>query len=235
MFYRKEMNFKMKENKKKYSARIFAVKRKNILGLIGVVMIMSAVISGCAKSEKTFDEEKFINEIKPNIECLQSCVQEIFGADISFDKRSYLSAYESEEAYDDGRGERVVLFLPEEEEKYAKDYYIDPTYSDFYVVNNFKTNDEVRENLRKYMSDEIIDNYFRDDFFEYDGMLYLVRGARGYGAIDVDCESVKYVGEKDGKQYVSVDILYFDEYDYTETVEFSRIDDRWIITEEIKE
>ena len=235
MFYRKEMNFKMKGNKKKYSARIFAVKRKNILVLIGVVMIMSAVISGCAKSEKTFDEEKFINEIKPNIECLQSCVQEIFGADISFDKRSYLSAYESEEAYDDGRGERVVLFLPEVEEKYAKDYYIDPTYSDFYVVNNFKTNDEVRENLRKYMSDEIIDNYFRDDFFEYDGMLYLVRGARGYGAIDVDCESVKYVGEKDGKQYVSVDILYFDEYDYTETVEFSRIDDRWIITEEIKE
>ena len=51
----------------------------------------------------------------------------------------------------------------------------------------------------------------------------------------MDCESVKYVGEKDGKQYVSVDILYFDEYDYTETVEFSRIDDRWIITEEIKE
>lgn len=188
-----------------------------------------------AKSEKTFDEEKFINEIKPNIECLQSCVQEIFGADISFDKRSYLSAYESEEAYDDGRGERVVLFLPEEEEKYAKDYYIDPTYSDFYVVNNFKTNDEVRENLRKYMSDEIIDNYFRDDFFEYDGMLYLVRGARGYGAIDVDCESVKYMGEKDGKQYISVDILYFGDYDYTETVEFSRIDDRWIITGEIKE
>ena len=129
MFYRKEMNFKMKENKKKYSARIFAVKRKNILGLIGVVMIMSAVISGCAKSEKTFDEEKFINEIKPNIECLQSCVQEIFGADISFDKRSYLSAYESEEAYDDGRGERVVLFLPEEEEKYAKDYYIAVSYT----------------------------------------------------------------------------------------------------------
>ena len=85
------------------------------------------------------------------------------------------------------------------------------------------------------MSDEIIDNYFRDDFFEYDGMLYLVRGARGYGAIDVDCESVKYVGEKDGKQYVSVDILYFGDYDYTETVEFSRIDDRWIITGEIKE
>lgn len=78
----------MKGNKKKYSARIFAVKRKNILVLIGVVMIMSAVISGCAKSEKTFDEEKFINEIKPNIECLQSCVQEIFGADISLTKEA---------------------------------------------------------------------------------------------------------------------------------------------------
>ena len=42
-------------------------------------------------------------------------------------------------------------------------------------------------------------------------------------------------GEKDGKQYISVDILYFGDYDYTETVEFSRIDDRWIITGEIKE
>lgn len=229
------MNLKMGESKKKFSNKIYKVKGKNVFKLIGLIMIMSAVISGCGKAEKTFDEEKFVNEIKPNIECLQSCVQEIFGADISFDKRSYLSAYESEEAYDDGRGDRVVLFLPEEEEKYAKDYYIDPTYSYFYVVNNFKTNDEVRENLRKYMSDEIINNYFRDDFFEYEGELYLVRGARGYGAIDVDCESVKYIGEKDGKQYVSVDILYFGDYDYTETVEFSRIDGRWIITGEIKE
>ena len=132
----------MGENKKKYSAGIFAVKRKNIIGLIGVVMIMAAVISGCAKSEKAFDEEEFVKEIKPDIECLQSCVQEIFGAEISFDKISYISAYESEETYDDGRGERVVLFLPEEEEKYEKDYYIDPTYSYFYAVNNFKTNDE---------------------------------------------------------------------------------------------
>ena len=57
----------MGESKKKFSNKIYKVKGKNVFKLIGLIMIMAAVISGCAKSEKAFDEEEFVKEIKPNI------------------------------------------------------------------------------------------------------------------------------------------------------------------------
>ena len=45
MFYRKEMNLKMGESKKKFSNKIYKVKGKNVFKLIGLIMIMAAVIS----------------------------------------------------------------------------------------------------------------------------------------------------------------------------------------------
>ena len=214
----------------------FKIHRRNTVSILGVLMISVLLITGMVgcqaeQQKEAFSESDFLNEIKPNLECLNSCVQVMFMADVDFNVE-YISAYDNEEAYDDGLGERAVLFLPEEEEAYAENYYIDPTYASLYTVNNFKTNEEVRENLRKYMTDEIIDKYFDNDFFEYEGNLYLVRGARGYGAVTVDMDSVKYIEEKDGKQYVSVDFLLFDELYYTETIEFSQSNGNWIITGE---
>lgn len=195
--------------------------------LLAIILPAVLALTACQK-QSAFNEEEFLNEIKPNIEALNSCVEEMFGAEVDFNT-SYLSAYADEASYDDGRGERVVLFAPEDEQKYAGEYYIDPTYSDFYPVSNFKTNDDVRAHLSKYLSEELVDKYFRDDFFEYEGTLYLRRGARGYGAITVDLDSVKYLEERDGKQYASVDFLYFGDYDYTSELEFVKNGDGWIL------
>lgn len=195
--------------------------------LLAIILPAVLALTACQK-QSAFNEKEFLNEIKPNIECLKSCEEEMFGADVDFDT-SYFSAFADEDSYDGGSGERVLLFAPEDEQKYAEQYYIDPTYSDFYPVSNFKTNDDVRAHLSQYLSEELVDKYFHDDFLEYEGTLYLRRGARGYGAITIDMESVKYLEERDGKQYASIDFLYFNDYDYTAELEFIKNGDGWIL------
>lgn len=202
------------------------------------ILVLSAFVifsmSACNASSKAeaFSEEKFLEDITSNVVCLNSCVQEMFGAEVDFDEDSYLAAYESESAYADGMGDIALLFKPGEESKYA-DYFIDPIGSYYYPVKNFKTNAEVRDYLRKYLSDEVIDQWFSNDFLEYKGQLYLRRGSRGYGAMKCDLESLKYVEEKDDKQYGTVDFKLFDEFDHTETLEFSKVNDVWIMTDEV--
>jgi len=205
------------------------MKKIAILVLSAFMLFSTASCNGTSKAE-AFSEEKFLEDITPNVIYLNSCVQEMFCAEVNFED-SYLSAYESKSAYADGLGDIALLFKPGEEGKYP-DYFIDPTCSSYYPVTNFKTNSEVRDYLKKYLSEDVIDKWFSNDFLEYEGQLYLVRGSRGYGAMTCDLESVKYVEEKDGKQYVTVDFKLFDEFDHTETLEFSKVNDVWIMTDE---
>lgn len=185
-----------------------------------------------AKEASTFDEAAFLEEIKPHVACLNQCELELFGAEVDFDKE-YLGVYESEAAYDDGRGKVVKLYLPEEENSVAG-YYLDPTISSYYKVSNFQTNAEVREYLRQYLSDDVIDGVFRDDFLEYENGLYLRRGSRGYGAVTIDPDSLKFVERKDDKYYVAVDYLLFEKYDKTVTLVFEQKEDGWIMTDKIE-
>ncbi|MCQ4935958.1 hypothetical protein [Anaerotignum propionicum] len=207
------------------------MKKIVIIVLSAFVIFFMAACNAPSKAE-VFSEEKFLEDITPNLVCLNSCVHEMFGAEVDFNEDSYLAAYESESAYADGMGDIALLFKPGEESKYV-DYFIDPTCSDYYPVTNFKTNAEVRDYLRKYLSDEVIDKWFSNDFLEYEGQLYLIRGSRGYGAMKCDLESLKYVEEKDDKQYVTVDFKLFDTFDHTETLEFSKVNDVWIMTDEV--
>lgn len=197
------------------------------------ILLLTAVclVTACAvKDEKTtFDETAFLEEIKPNVECLNQCELELFGAEMDIDT-TYYGVYESEEAYDNGEGKVAKLYLPGEEEQVAS-YFEDPTMSSYYKVSNFQTNEEVRDSLRNYLSDAVIDQVFRDDFLEYEGALYLRRGSRGYGAVTLDLDSLKFVEQKDDKYYVSVDYLLFEEYDQTVTLEFQNIDGKWIMTD----
>jgi len=207
------------------------MKKIAILVLSAFVIFSTAACNAPSKAE-AFSQEKFLEAITPNVVCLNSCVQELFGAEVDFDKDSYLAAYENESAYADGKGDIALLYKRGEESK-CSDYFIDPTWSDYYPVKNFKTNTEVRDYLRKYLSDEVINKWFSNDFLEYEGQLYLRRGSRGYGAMACDLESLKYVEEKDGKQYVTVDYKLFDEFDHTETLQFSKVNDVWIMTDEV--
>ena len=160
-------------------------------------MLFLMASCGAAPKADPFDEQTFLKDITPNVSCLDACVQEVFGAQADMDT-VYLAAYESESAYAGGTGKIALLFKQGEEDKYG-DYYIDPAYTSYYPVTNFKTNAEVADYLKKYLSQSIIDQWFSNDFLEYDGQLYLVRGARGYGAMHRSCGSDTmccWVGER---------------------------------------
>ena len=178
--------------------------------------------------DETFDGIAFLEEIRPNVVCLNDCELEMFLADVDFDK-IYYGAYESEDAYANGDGPVAVLYQAGEEDQ-VTGYFLDPALCSYYPVKNFTTNAEVRENLRQYLADSVIDEKFHDDFLEYEGTLYLRRGSRGYGAVTLDLDSLAFLEERDGVYYVNVDYLIFDEYDYTATLAFQQTDGAWILT-----
>lgn len=200
------------------------------------IVLLTAVclVTACAAKEEppAFDETAFLEEIKPNVECLNQCELELFGAEVDVDT-TYYGVYESEEAYDNGEGTVAKLYLSGEEEQVAS-YFEDPTMSSYYKVSNFQTNAEVRDSLRNYLSDAVIDEVFHDDFLEYEGALYLRRGSRGYGAVTIDLDSLKFVEQKNDRYYVTVDYLLFDEYDETMLLGFENRDGHWILSDKEK-
>lgn len=200
--------------------------------LLALTACLLFTMTACGATPKTepFNEQTFLKDITPNVSCLDSCVQEVFGAQADMDT-VYLAAYESESAYAGGTGNIALLFQQGEEGKYSN-YYIDPAYTAYYPVTNFKTNAEVADYLKKYLSQDIIDKWFSNDFLEYEGQLYLVRGARGYGAMTCDLDSLQYLEEKDGKQYVTVKFNQFDAFDHTEKLQFTKVNDSWVMTGE---
>ena len=205
------------------------MKKPAMFALAACLLFLVVSCSAAPKAEP-FNEQTFLQDITPNVNCLDSCVQEVFGAQADMDD-AYLAAYESESAYAGGTGKIALLFQQGEESKYSG-YYIDPAYTSYYPVTNFKTNAEVADYLKKYLSQDIIDKWFSNDFLEYDGTLYLVRGARGYGAMTCDLGSLQYLEEKDGKQYVTVKFNLFDAFDHTEKLEFTKVNDSWVMTGE---
>jgi len=108
------------------------MKKIAILVLSAFVIFSMAACNASSKAE-AFSEEKFLEDITPNVVCLNSCVQEMFGAEVGSDEDSYLAAYESESAYADGMGDIALLFKPGEESKYVN-YFIDPIGSYYYPV-----------------------------------------------------------------------------------------------------
>lgn len=195
--------------------------------LMMTVMCLGAACSTEQAETAAVDEEVFLEEIAPNILCLDSCELEMFDADVDFEEE-YFCAYESEETYDNGLGPVVKLYK-EGEEATVSEYFIDPVMASYYPVRNFQTNAEVRAHLEEYLSPEITAEKFRDDFLEYDGKLYLKRGARGYGAITCDTESVAFLEKQGDSYYATMDYLYFGDYDYTVKLEFQKKDGKWIL------
>ncbi len=87
-----------------------------------------------------------------------------------------------------------------------------PSFTDdlasYYAVENMRSIDEVEQYLKQYLSDSLIDRtMLENDFLEKDGMLYAVRGGRGYGYYGID----PAVWERTGDSSVNVLFKILDE------------------------
>lgn len=219
---------------------------KKVVSLIAAVMLMVA-LAGCGSSEpapEPFTEEAFMEEIATNIDVLDSCVTEVFCTEVD-DSTRYMALFENEEdAYSEISKPDKLVEMPDEivydelDSQYPG-YYTDPALIEYTKVTNFSSINEIRDYIAQYVSDEAVnealdgsyDVWLNSSFSEVEDGLYLMRGGRGYGAMTYDKDSAAYVEEVDGMHYVTVDVMYFDSFDHTETLEFTASGDGWIITD----
>ncbi len=85
-------------------------------------------------------------------------------------------------------------------------YFEDPSFASFYPVSNFSSKEDIYEYLSLYFTKSFISEQMQnieDNFLEFDGGLYLVRGGRGYGYFNIDLDTINY-------QSIQNDILLVD-------------------------
>ena len=218
------------------------MKKINKLFLIGLVAFLSLfLVSGCNENEnhneddlvetenvesEVFDQTTFMQTIMPNLQYMQSCEQELFGADVDFESTYVaLYTYENEEY-------KFAKLIPTNEEL-PEGYVEDPAAALYYPVTNFSSIQELKDNAQNFILEAKIPNLdlLEYDFLEHEGSLYLCRGGRGYGSEVCDLDTLEYVGEENGLQVVKVDYFFFDEKTGTGKIYFENIDGNWTITD----
>lgn len=126
--------------------------------------------------------------IADHIAALNEVFGETFFADFDYYGKSYARLF-IEEQVKGTTADAVPDFMMSRKEIAEKGipegYYKDASEADCYLIENFTSKEGIRATLRKWLADEIFDGddltSIDENFIEYDGKLYLVRGGRGYG------------------------------------------------------
>ncbi len=117
------------------------------------------------------------------------------------------------------------------DEEIPDGYDYDPLVRAYYPVYSISSYEGVLDNFRDYFTESCMETIaftLMDEFEEFDGTLYLVRGGKGYGAVALDFESVDDSNLAD-KGIITVDTLLFGEWYQTLTVSFDWSDGIWKI------
>ena len=176
--------------------------------------------------ESPFDPDGFLQDIRPAIDCLRSCDEELFGAQVDFSS-GYCAAYRELD------GQLVLDSLFPVQQELPDGAIQDPAAASYYPVQNFDSIEAVRTGLCAHMTEDAVADLalLEDNFLEYDGKLYLCRGGRGYGALLCAPDTLCYLREEDGMQVVQIDYTLFDQYDSTRLLRFVNTDSGWKIAD----
>ena len=180
-----------------------------------------------------YTDEELIEMAKPAVEALDSCICEVYCADSAWDT-SYDVIYKADKKGEgdysqsqmiliDSLGDWSVEYEDGVEKIYvdgkllSDDYYGVGT-TNAYPITNFKTFDELYENLYQYMTKEFFDsrygkNSVEGDILEYEGELYLLRGARGYGGYGYYSDGMEILYKGDNVLLMKVMSYDFSEED----------------------
>ena len=105
----------------------------------------------------------------------------------------------------------------------------EPLFRDCIPVTNFSSVEDVRAEASHYVAAEYLAG-LEDNVEMIDGRLCLVRGARGYGAIGYDLDSLTLVENQGDTCIAACDRYYFDMYDCRAELRLERIDGDWRVT-----
>lgn len=194
----------------------------------------SGILESRYNSVKSFEDsqEVSIEDLMPQLELINSSFLETYGAEVDL-TQSYYRVYESVSAFEND--EEPIEIRRREQRKTIGLETNDLVQMNLYVVENFGSVEEWREYLKNYLASEIIEEWessplFENAFEEYDGILYLARGSRGYGAYTLDLNSAEVVFDEKNKCHVLVYCCYFESYACMYRVDFEFINRRWIVT-----
>ena len=173
----------------------------------------------------TMPAEVSIPDLEESLSFLNSYFQETYGIEVDWDN-THSRIYASEEACMNGEPPiEVRAGAIEMSESH------DPLMASVFPATNVTTMDQWKELLRRYVSDSIISQWEQeqDCIVEYNGILYLLRGGRGYGVYNLKLDSAELISQEEGYCKLTVDCYYFEEYECTYQVELQWTSGRWII------
>lgn len=149
-------------------------------------------------------------------------------------------------SYENGQYGRIKRLVPspattsELESTLAEDEAIDPAYRSFSPITNYSSKEQILNLLRQYMDVDslgimqspyaTVSDTLDENVMEFNGGLYMVTGARGYGVYDYDPQTLKIVGFDETTCEAECDLLYFEQFYSVQTISFEKRNGRWIIT-----
>lgn len=174
-------------------------------------------------------ENVTLDELLPLLELLNSFYAETYGAEVNWSE-SFYRVYENEDAA--YNGDAPIAIKPGYPSSWEDSY--DPVMLSLYEVSNFSSLSEWKEYLLQHMSPELVEGLTDDvtrsgAFFAYNGTLYLVRGARGYGSQWLNLDTARLIYNKGNKCSVGVDCFIFDFFECTYQVDFVWVQGKWVI------
>lgn len=182
-----------------------------------------------AMARKPYDVS--LNELEDHLSLLNSYFLETYGAIVDW-TQPYYRIFENEYSFDNGEPPvEIKRSVPGE---YRERTY-DPLELHLYPVENFSSLDEWEEYLSEYLASGIIEKWREEQelfgtFELYEGMLYLVRGGRGYGLYSLKLDTAKIISSDPTQCIVIVDCFMNDEYyECTYRIDFEYVEDRWVI------
>lgn len=172
------------------------------------------------------EQDDFEEGLNKCLEKYSSVLNEDFGATWDENDYCYRLYMESDTDYSEIAG--MISYKTIEEKEIEADekglqhyagFVVDPAYAACYVVLDYYDLESFKSELSGYMDDSIFMESFENNFIEYDGFVYLVRGGRGYGS-----ESIKdaVISEQTADKIVmKADRYLFDEKQGTTELTFS--------------
>lgn len=175
--------------------------------------------------EATLSPDALLDTLRVHLDLINQCYQETCGAEL--DRNTpYSRVYTSADAM--VAGEAPIDVVPQS--TVDRSNPTDPTDAVLYEILNFKTNAEARAYLEQYMTPDVADALFPNEFCEMNGKLYMVYGSRGYGEHTLDPASASIAVTGDSACTVTVDSYWFEQKGEPCTVSFENQGDGWKIT-----
>ena len=166
-----------------------------------------------------------IEDLMPHLKLLQECYDSTYGAKHN-ESKTYHRIYSSAEDYYAGKppislGEGMRVDNP-----------TDPVGAWLHPVTNFSTITEIKTNLEKYLTTDMVQKLFNEhDFLEFGGKLYRAFYGRGYGETKLQLSSAKITSLQGKSCTVQISVYkHGSYYAGTATVNFVKNGDKWYIS-----